>query len=145
MSESTIDACRVYAGSDGGLTKRFYAELEARGTIGIVALNLFRAQKCSSRAKVYRGGTGGRSFRDMAYERKEWSLKQLAEVLTSHGGELGITFGWGRDKSQAHNSKDWDGQRLSAERIVQFCQKVFESERKLSNEDSGANQTHPHC
>lgn len=69
-----MNAADVYAGSDGELTKRYYSELETKGPIGLVAMNLFRAQKCSARAKVYRGGVRGRgSYKSMAYERKSWS------------------------------------------------------------------------
>lgn len=55
-----MDAITVFEGSDGELTKTYYAELSKRGPIGEVAMNLFRAQKCSERAKVYRGGIRGK-------------------------------------------------------------------------------------
>src|SRR5207253_3086437 len=70
-----------------------YAELEKRGPAGLVAVNLFRAQKCSTRAKVYRG----RSYRDMAYDRKSWSMGNLVEILKLHGAALAIAFGWRAD------------------------------------------------
>jgi hypothetical protein len=93
-----MTAANVYAGSDGELTKAFYAELEKRGPIGLVAMNLFRAQKCSARAKVYRGGQRGRgSYRSMAYERKSWSMGLLCEILAKHSAELGIRYGWKED------------------------------------------------
>ena len=67
-----MTAAEVYQGSDGELTRRYYTELENRvGILGLVAVNLFRAQNCSSRAKVYRGGVRGRgSYKSMAYEKK---------------------------------------------------------------------------
>src|SRR5262245_13257310 len=93
-----MNARTVYDGSDGELTKRYYAELEKRGAIGIVAMNLFRAQKCSARAKVYRGGIRGRgSYKDLAYQRKSWSMILLCEVLEKHGAELAIVYGWKQD------------------------------------------------
>jgi hypothetical protein len=146
-----MNAAEVYETSDGVLTKRYYAELEKRGAAGLVALNLFRAQKCSSRAKVYRGGIGGvGSFRGMAYERKQWSLDQLAQILTAHGAGLGIRWGWKRDPKQTfipwvlyvdlpggqvsfHSPNrgggmdyagEWDGEHRSAERILAFCDQV---------------------
>lgn len=149
-----MNAAEVYAGSDGELTKQFYIELQRRGPIGAIAVNLFRAQKCSSRAKVYRGGTGGRRYKDMAYERKQWSLGELVKALQKHGAELGFVYGWGRDSKQTFNpwvlyvelpefgqvgfhspergvgpdyGSEWDGQRLSEERIIRFCQCVVEA------------------
>ncbi len=99
-----MNAYEVYKGSDGELTRRFYAELERRGPIGVIAMNLFRASKCSARAKLYRGGIRGvRRYKDKAYERKDWSLRQLCEALVEHGPALGIRFGWGRDDLEGRN------------------------------------------
>ena len=149
-----MNADHIYRGSDGALTRRFYAALERRGPVGFVAMNLFRAQKCSARAKKYGpyAGRAGQSFRDMAYERKGWSLKQLSAALQEHGESLGIVFGWGRDDGQSYNKwvfyvelpalgqvsfhsperydgpdypGEWDGRRASEERIIAFCQRVF--------------------
>jgi hypothetical protein len=72
-------AAEVYAGSNGEVTRAYYAELERRGPLGMVAMNLFRAQKCSARAKVYRG----RGFKRDAYDRKNWSLGLLCTYLLS--------------------------------------------------------------
>ena len=47
---------QTYQGSDGEATRALYAELQQRGPVGVIAVNLFRAQKNSARAKVYRGG-----------------------------------------------------------------------------------------
>src|SRR5947209_6450005 len=74
-------AIDVYAGSDGEVTKAYYAELEKLGPVGLIALNLFRAQKCSTRAKLYRGGDFRGRFRDQAYERKNWSVANLSAIL----------------------------------------------------------------
>ncbi len=90
-------AYQIYKGSDGAATKKFYADLETRGPLGFVAMNLFRAQKCSARAKGYRR----RAHKDNAYDRKNWSLKQLCQALEEHAAPLGIKFGWGRDDTQA--------------------------------------------
>jgi hypothetical protein len=93
-------AIDVYSGSDGELTRRYYAELQTRGRIGTIAMNLFRAQKCSERAKVYRGGLRGQgSFRNMAYERKGYSLQMLSMNLQELRGDdkIRIPFGWKRD------------------------------------------------
>jgi hypothetical protein len=93
-----MKACDVYAGSDGELTKQYYRELESRGPIGVAAMNLFRAQKCSARAKVYRGGIRGKgSYRAMAYERKSWSMGLLCQALAKYGTQLAIVYGWKED------------------------------------------------
>ena len=145
-------ALEVYATSDGSVTRAFYAELEKRGYIGLVAMNLFRAQKCSSRAKVYRGGVRGKgSYRGMAYKRKEWSLGELVKILGERGAELGIAFGWKADQANPYipwvlyvdlpqgqvsfhapnrdggpdYPGDWDRTHLSPDRIIQFCDSVL--------------------
>ncbi|HXI90495.1 MAG TPA: hypothetical protein VNO24_10820 [Blastocatellia bacterium] len=145
-----MKALEVYLGSDGALTKLYYAELEKRGPAGLVAVNLFRAQKCSTRAKVYRG----RGYRGMAYDRKSWSMGNLVNILKQHGAALGISFGWKADPLTPFGDEpswvlyvdlpqgqvsfhspsrgegpeyvgEWDGRRLSQERIIQFCDQVY--------------------
>ncbi len=147
-----MKAIEVYSGSDGELTMRYYAELLRRGPLGVIAVNLFRAQKCSSRAKVYRGGIRGKGrYKDMAYDRKEWSMQNLCKVLGEHGAALGIRYGWKDDPAQEYHSwvlyidlptgqvsfhsaarldgpdylGDWDREHKSAERIIAFCDSVF--------------------
>lgn len=152
-----MNAYRVYQGSDGALTTRFYRELARLGPVGAIAMNLFRAQKCSRRAKKYGpyAGIAGSSYRDLAYARKGWSLGQLAEALDEHGARLGIGFGWGLDDAQRENKHvlyvdlpegqvsfhsgeryagpdypgEWDGRRASEDRIIRFCQRVFDEMR----------------
>ena len=63
----------VYELSDGALTVAYYRRLCALGLIGVIAMNLFRAQKTSSRAKAYRG----RQFKQASYGTKNFSLDQL--------------------------------------------------------------------
>lgn len=145
-----LDACRVYEGSDGAQTRRLYGALKKVGPVGLIALNLFRAQKCSRRAKKYGpyAGVGGSSFRDLAYERKAYSLQQLVAVLFEHAAALGFRYGWGVDDGQMRNRwvlyidipqigqvsfhsperydgpdypEGWDGKRLSEQRIIKFC------------------------
>ena len=88
-----MKAIDVYKGSDGAVTKAYYAELEKHGPAGLIAMNLFRAQKCSERAKVYKG----RVYKDAAYDRKNWSMQNLVNALVEHGAALGIRWGWGLD------------------------------------------------
>lgn len=101
------------------------------------------------------GVRGVGSFRRMAYERKSWSMQNLCGVLDRHGAELAIRFGWKMDSSvvfgerpswvlyielprigqvsfhsparlSAHDfSGEWDGKKLSEERILAFCDQVF--------------------
>jgi hypothetical protein len=91
----------IYQGSDGDATKDLYGKLIAHGSAGVVALNLFRAHKCSARAKVYRGGNSQGSYRDMAYDRKEYSIGNLAAALTRDAAGLGIRWGWLIDPNES--------------------------------------------
>lgn len=96
----------IYKASDGTATKSLYDQLAKRGPVGEVALNLFRAQKCSERAKVYRGGISGKgSYRGMAYERKSWSMSNLTAILAKHAESLGIVWGWKEDKNTVFNNQ----------------------------------------
>lgn len=147
---TTIPRARlVFEGSNGDATKAYYAHLQTKGPAGIVAMNLFRAQKCSTRAKLYRGG----GYKAQAYDRKEWSLGLLVDCLIEHGPALNITFGWGIDNGvfEGHKhvlyidlpqgqvsfhgtargkgpdyTKPWDGQRgQSPVRIIAFCDQIL--------------------
>lgn len=89
-----VDVSAIYNGSDGEATKALYAKLEALGPRGDVALNLFRAMKCSARAKVYRG----RNYRSAAYDRKQWSIDNLCRALVNFPATLDLPWGWGRDE-----------------------------------------------
>lgn len=93
------DVYRIFNGSDGFETRELYAQLEALGPAGMVACNLFRAQKTSTRAKVYRGG----GFRGKAYGRKQWSMDNLVALLTAHAEALGLRWGWQLDPDQARH------------------------------------------
>ncbi|HEV8695811.1 MAG TPA: hypothetical protein VGQ93_16740 [Lysobacter sp.] len=143
----------IYSGSDAAATRALYARLQTLcGPAGVIAMDLFRAQKASARAKVYRGGVRGvASFRDLAYEKKNWSLQNLCAALAEHAAGLGITWGWREDPAQSfHNwvlyvelptgqvsfhaatrglgpdyPRDWDGWKLSAERIVEYVDKLL--------------------
>jgi hypothetical protein len=96
----------VYNGSDGEATRALYARLDQLGTVGAVAVNVFRALKTSERAKIYRGGQRGRgSYRGMAYDRKSWSIDNLAKILAREADDLGLIWGWKRDPSQPRH--DW--------------------------------------
>jgi hypothetical protein len=143
------DVLSVYMGSDGTATTALYASLQQLGPAGEIALNLFRAQKNSERAKVYRGG----GYRGKAYDRKEWALSNLTEILGKHGEACGIRFGWGEDLAQTYHrhvlyvdlpagqvsfhsasrgagpdyAGKWDGDRgVSPSRICSWCAKLLE-------------------
>lgn len=139
-----MNALEIYAGSNGDATKALYARLETLGPIGIVALNLFRAQKASARAKVYRGG----GFRGKAYDKKNWSLENLCTALEA---ATPFEWGWKEDSAQEfhrwvlyvelptgqvsfHSAAalcarrfdgEWDRTHLSAERIIRFVQSLL--------------------
>lgn len=143
----------IYTGSDGNATLELYHILERLGAAGIVALNLFRAQKCSSRAKVYHGGIPGKgSYRDLAYDRKQWSMNVLCKVLKINAAVLGICWGWKIDQAQSYHkwvlyvelpkygqvsfhtalrgegpdyAGDWDGFHASEERILKYVNDIL--------------------
>ncbi len=160
MTLSTISALSpldIYKGSDGEATKALYAALQDFGPLGLVAINLFRAQKCSERAKLYRGGIRGRGrYKDMAYDRKQWSRDNLCAVLIEHSAALGIKWGWKPDPNTLFGEREsyvlyvetpngqcsfhsptrgkgpdysgeWDGQRgMTVQRVIDFVAAVLE-------------------
>lgn len=87
----------VYGGSDGTATSELFRKLERLGRAGVLAVNLFRAHKNSSRAKVYRG----RGYKDAAYDRKQWAMGNLVAALEQQ--DPPIEWGWGHDESQPHH------------------------------------------
>lgn len=152
MSDTNVlaEVAAIYEGSNGDATKAMYDRLTALGPIGVVATNLFRAQKTSSRAKVYRG----RRFKGAAYDTKQWSMGNLARSLTDHAEALGITWGWQEDPEQAFHKivlyidlptgqvsfhtdnrgigpdypGNWDGIRgVGASRIISWCTRLLET------------------
>lgn len=153
MSRSLAEIMAIYRGSDGDATKRLYEQLEALGAIGTVAINLFRAQKNSERAKKYRGrAPEGGSYRGRAYDRKQWAMDNLCKVLAEHAGALRLPWGWQQDPEQPKHcwvlyvdlptgqvsfhtehrgagpdySGAWDRFReMSAQRICQFVEQAF--------------------
>lgn len=151
----------IYFGSDADATRMLYTALASHGPIGEIGLNLFRAHKASARAKGYRGGNGKRSYREMAYDRKNWSMGQLAEILASNAADLGLVWGWGEDLGQTWHSvvlfveiptgqvsfhtnlrgpgptyeKGWDGTRgAGVERICGWCARILDG-RGMSTPD----------
>lgn len=149
-----MNVADIYHGSDGAATRQLYAALRRRD-LGAIAEALFRAQKCSERAKKYHGGIPGKgSYRDLAYERKNWSLSELCKALVGSS----IRYGWKEDPQQPfhrhvlyadlptgqvsfHSSErgdgpeypgEWDGQRgVSPARIIDFCEKVLAGDQRL--------------
>jgi hypothetical protein len=156
----------IYDGSDGDATKALYVQLAALGPIGAIAINLLRAQKASSRAKVYRGGIRGQgSYKSMAYERKEWALSVLCTILEQCAPDVGLVYGWQHDEgtpgypwvlyvelptgqASFHAPRRgvgptyggvWDGVRdVSADRIVRWVQAVLDTPTSRPQVRSGA-------
>lgn len=145
----------VYYGSDGAKTRSLLRRLEALGLIGQVAAQLFRAQKYSSRAKVYRGGiwrsSGKRtSYSYLANDRKSKVLDDLCSLLSLSAHDF--RWGWKDDSAQRHAthvlcvdlpngqvsfhsptrfdgpnySGDWNRERGSERRIIEFCQYLLD-------------------
>jgi hypothetical protein len=148
----SLDVSQVYYGSNGEDTKKLYTELEKHGIQGLLALNLFRTCKCSVRAKVYRGGVRGLgSFKDLAYERKQWSMNNLCDILIEHADKLNIKWGWKQDPKQEYHkwilyietpqgqcsfhtaqkgkgndyTGEWDGQHASEKRIIKWVEQIL--------------------
>jgi hypothetical protein len=95
-----VTVMSIYRDSDGEATKRLYQELHTHGAAGFVAVNLFRALKSSERAKLYRG----HGYKSAAYDRKQWSIDNLAACLVVNAEALGIRWGWLEDPEQRkHN------------------------------------------
>jgi len=150
-----MTAAQVFSQNDGQVTKAYYAELASRGTLGEIAVALFRCQKRSSRAKDYRRG----KWRRAAYDVKQWSLGELCRLLSIHGESLGFVWGWKEDPAVVFGERasqvlyvdlpgfgqcsfhspdrgegpryggDWDGQHASKERIAAFCDAVMVGEK----------------
>lgn len=140
----------VFYQNDGDVTKNYYSELSKRKPLGEIAVALFRAQKRSKRAKDYRRGKWKRA----AYDVKNWSIGELCRLLL----QTNINWGWKRDpktpgyewvlyvelpegygQCSFHNpqrglgpdfNSDWDGQHLSTDRIIAFCDYVFTGEKR---------------
>lgn len=154
-----MDVKEIFHGSDGEATRALFDELEKHGAIGLVAINLFRAQKSSTRAKVYRGGIRGQgSYRSMAYSKKQWSMDKLCDILSDKAATLGIRWGWKKDpKAEFHDwvlyvdlptgqlsfhtaargtgpdyAGEWDGVRgASNERLISWVGSVMASQLSL--------------
>lgn len=140
----------IYRGSNGAETRQLYSSLLSRGSVGAIAMHLFRAQKSSKRAKKY-GPCG--EYQKLAYQRKAQSLKALATVVGNYGEKFGIGYGWKIDEDQPLNKwvlyveiprigqvsfhsperysgpdypGKFDGCRgASEERILKFCDEVL--------------------
>jgi len=143
----------AYNGSDADATIAVYNRLRAIGPRGEIALNLLRACKNSERAKKYRGGNKNGSYKRQAYERKDWSIGLLSDILAKFAEQEGIAWGWGYDRAAVgfeyvlyidlpefgqvsfHNRtrhagadylKPWDGVRgLGSSRIIRFACSVL--------------------
>lgn len=99
LDEDVVEFFAVYKGSDGDATKALYARLAALGPVGLVAVNLFRACKTSERAKGYRR----RAHKSASYDRKQWSMDNLAKVLGDHAEALSLGWGWAEDPAQEYH------------------------------------------
>ena len=148
------DILSIYEGSDGALTSGLYAALEQLGPAGHVAVNVFRANNASQRAKVYRG-----RYKGMAYDRKAWSIENLVKALQNHAATIGVRWGWREDPEQPvhrwvffvelptgqvsfHTEhrlegpdfpEAWDGVRgVSPIRICQWCAALIEQSMKAA-------------
>ena len=86
-----MHAAEVFNQQNGEVTKAYYAEMNTKGYLGMLAVALFRAQKRSTAAKRYRG----RKFTSAAYDVKNWSLGEVCRILKSWPSAP--VWGWKRD------------------------------------------------
>lgn len=162
-----FSARAVFDGSNGVLTTAFYAELESRGPLGLIAQHLFRAVKTSTRAKAYRRGRG---YKTASYEVKGWSLTCLCAALGEYdrGNWPPFSWGWRTDPTKPHTPhilyvdlpghgqvsfhstgrftgpdypNEWDGSGLSADRIIAFCDEILRL--PCSSPESSRSETSP--
>lgn len=147
---SVAEVLEVYRGSNADATRALYARLEQEhGGLGVIAVNLLRAQKASERAKVYRGG----GYRGAAYDKKQWAMGELCKALQQFGALYKIGWGWGLDEATPgfphvlyvdlstgqvsfhspsrgegpHYEGIWDGvPGQSADRVVRWAGRVLE-------------------
>lgn len=138
-----MTAKQAFNGSDAAVTRGFLKRLESCGQEGVIAAALFRCQKASTRAKMYRG-----SHRDLAYDRKSEVMETLCQILDESGT---LRFGWKIDPLQDYapwvlyvdlplgqvsfhslergTGPDypgvWDRESASESRIVAFCDDVL--------------------
>lgn len=154
-SKGANEARNCYEGSHGGQTRKLLSSVEKYGQLGCLAAQLFRVQKASSRAKVYRGGINHRdgartSYRNLAYDKKDECIETLCKMLTADS--CGMCWGWKPDPNNPiapevlyvetpfgqvsfHSPEryegpdfpgEWDGKGCSESRIVQFVQDVLD-------------------
>lgn len=142
-------AAEIFHQNDGDVTKNYYAEMNAKGLEGQLAVALFRAQKRSTAAKKYRRG----KFRHSAYDVKNWSLSEVCRILTAMDDSLAAPrWGWKRDPNTPgfewvlycdlptgqcsfHSAErlngpdyrgEWDGGRGSERNICEYCDMIAE-------------------
>ncbi len=145
----------TFFGSDGQATVELYNRLRLLGNAGIVAMNLCRACKNSSRAKQYRGGIRGQgSYKHLAYGRKQYAMSELCIILEHLDPSAGLVWGWKADPEQEiyrwvlyvdiptgqvsfHTvtrgtgpdyPSEWDGQHKSAERIIAWVEMLLQKQ-----------------
>lgn len=145
-----MTATEIFNNSDGQVTTEYYKQLNALGPWGLVATAVFRAQKCSMKAKQYRK----RSYTRDAYDRKKWSIGELVKILQGPARDLHLNWGWQedpetlfdnhssfvfyidlptgqisfhcRERGQGPNyDGEWDGQKGAGfNRVINFCDKI---------------------
>ena len=142
----------IYEGSDGVATRNFYEEMNSKSIHGELATALFRAQKRSSSAKKYRGRRyteAAYSVKNWSLG----EICRILTLIDKHTFDPPTPYTWGWkldpdtpgyqwvlyvDLPQGQVSfhsldrlkgpdylGDWDGKRLSEERIIAFCDSII--------------------
>lgn len=146
-----MEARFVFNQQNGDVTKSYYAEMNAIGIEGQLAVALFRAQKRSTAAKKYKG----RKLTRSAYDVKNWSLSEVCRILAK---DIGMTWGWKYDRAAVNfewvlyvdlpqgqcsfHSPDrlagpdyggsWKPKRPSVEVIIDYCNSISEAYSRLT-------------
>lgn len=151
-AETAGEVAAAYFGSSGAASRSVCSRLSKLGPLGVIAAELYRTQKASSRAKAYGVAAvseDGPTYRSLAYGRKSDAIKRLSATLCEQ--QHGLTWGWGVDPRQPlaahvlyidlpqgqvsfHTRErydgpdypgDWDKQHESERRVVVFCESLI--------------------
>ncbi len=150
-----MTAEEVYQENNAPTTRLLFSRLKKLGSLGLLAVELLRAQKNSDRGKL-QGYKKSKVFNysGVSYGRKAKALSNIARILLENN--LGIKWGWGEDPAEFkipwvlylelptgqvsfHNRKryegpdyegQWDKKNASCERILEFCDRLLEAEER---------------
>lgn len=142
-----MKSIEAFESRNPSVTVAFQSSLLSRGVAGQLAFGVFRAQKRSTVAKGQRRG----KYRRGCYDGKNEALKYVDSLMQIHARNLGLTWGWGIDRSQEYHSSvlyvdlptgqcsfhsessvsttvyrgNWDRKSNSRDAILAYCDEVL--------------------